>query len=171
MSINCDCPLNIEHCDHTLVKPNQSEQISFPNHPLLCLLLLARAPLLLLTSWRRWEKLKSLTRTRKNWSSWNSSWNLEPHFEYPNNHETFLSSRMDSQWDGLNAYFVYILPWDWDPDALERTCWQDQKVLNLLKGQALYYSKNHLKWRMEPEDSDLPDNELIEEVITDLCIK
>jgi hypothetical protein len=27
ITINCDCPLNIEHSDHTSVEPNQSEQL------------------------------------------------------------------------------------------------------------------------------------------------
>jgi hypothetical protein len=32
----------------------------------------------------------------------------------------------------------------------------------LLKGQALSYFEHHLMRRLEPEDSDVPDNQLIE---------
>jgi hypothetical protein len=38
----------------------------------------------------------------------------------------------------------------------------------LLKGQALSYFEHHLMRRLETEDSDIPDNELIELVLTDL---
>jgi hypothetical protein len=37
----------------------------------------------------------------------------------------------------------------------------------LLKGQALYYFEHHLMRRLEAEDSDVPDNELIELVLRD----
>jgi hypothetical protein len=35
----------------------------------------------------------------------------------------------------------------------------------LLKGQLIYYFEHHLRQRLEAEDSELPDNELIESVI------
>jgi hypothetical protein len=35
----------------------------------------------------------------------------------------------------------------------------------LLKGQSLFYFKHHLMRRLEAEDSDVPDNELIELVL------
>jgi hypothetical protein len=35
----------------------------------------------------------------------------------------------------------------------------------LLKGQALSYFKHHLRKRVESEDSDVPDNEVIELVL------
>jgi hypothetical protein len=38
----------------------------------------------------------------------------------------------------------------------------------LLKGQALSYFEHHLMRRLEAEDSDVPDNELIELVIEDV---
>jgi len=37
----------------------------------------------------------------------------------------------------------------------------------LLKGQALSYFKHHLRRRLEAEDSDIPDNDLLELVIRD----
>jgi hypothetical protein len=42
--------------------------------------------------------------------------------------------------------------------------------LTLLKGQALSYFENHLMRRMEAEDSDIPDNELIEIVLRDISL-
>jgi hypothetical protein len=38
----------------------------------------------------------------------------------------------------------------------------------LLKGQALSYFENHLMRRLEAEDSEVPDNELIVIVLRDL---
>jgi hypothetical protein len=40
----------------------------------------------------------------------------------------------------------------------------------LLKGQALYYFESHLRRRLETEDSEIPDNELIEIVLRELYI-
>jgi hypothetical protein len=41
----------------------------------------------------------------------------------------------------------------------------------LLKGQALSYFELHLKRRLETEDSDVPDNELIELVLRDVGLE
>jgi hypothetical protein len=41
----------------------------------------------------------------------------------------------------------------------------------LLKGQALSYFEHHLMWRLETEDSDVPDNELIELVLRDVGLE
>jgi hypothetical protein len=41
----------------------------------------------------------------------------------------------------------------------------------LLKGQALSYFEHHLMRRMEAVDSDVPDNELIELVLRDVCLE
>jgi hypothetical protein len=41
----------------------------------------------------------------------------------------------------------------------------------LLKGQALSYFVHHLKRRLETEDSDIPDNELIELVLRDVGLE
>jgi hypothetical protein len=41
---------------------------------------------------------------------------------------------------------------------------------NLLKGQALSYFEHHLMRRLEAEDSDVPDNQLIELVLRELDI-
>jgi hypothetical protein len=40
----------------------------------------------------------------------------------------------------------------------------------LLKGQALSYFEHHLSRRLEAEDSEVPDNELIELVLRELYI-
>jgi hypothetical protein len=40
----------------------------------------------------------------------------------------------------------------------------------LLKGKALSYFEHHLMRRLEAEDSDVPDNELIEQVLRELQI-
>jgi hypothetical protein len=42
---------------------------------------------------------------------------------------------------------------------------------NLLKGQALSYFEYHLIRRLEAEDSEVPDNELIELVLIDLGLE
>jgi hypothetical protein len=41
----------------------------------------------------------------------------------------------------------------------------------LLKGQALSYFEHHLMRRLEAEDSELPDNELIELVLRDVGLE
>jgi hypothetical protein len=41
----------------------------------------------------------------------------------------------------------------------------------LLKGQDLSYFENHLMRRLETEDSDVPDNELIELVLRDVGLE
>jgi hypothetical protein len=41
----------------------------------------------------------------------------------------------------------------------------------LLKGQALSYFEHHLMRRLEEEDSDVPDNELIELVLRDMGLE
>jgi hypothetical protein len=41
----------------------------------------------------------------------------------------------------------------------------------LLKGQALSYFEHHLMRRLEIEDSDVPDNELIELVLRDVGLE
>jgi hypothetical protein len=41
----------------------------------------------------------------------------------------------------------------------------------LLKGQALSYFEHHLMRRLETEDSDIPDNELIELVLRDVGLE
>jgi hypothetical protein len=41
----------------------------------------------------------------------------------------------------------------------------------LLKGQALYYFEHHLMRRLEAEDSDVTDNELIELVLRDVGLE
>jgi hypothetical protein len=41
----------------------------------------------------------------------------------------------------------------------------------LLKAQALSYFENHLRWRLEAEDSELPDNDLIELVLRDVGLE
>jgi hypothetical protein len=41
----------------------------------------------------------------------------------------------------------------------------------LLKGKALYYFEHHLRRRLEAEDSDIPDNKLIELVLRDVGLE
>jgi hypothetical protein len=63
------------------------------------------------------------------------------------------------------------LLWDWEPDAHEWTCGQDQDVLDFVEGQALSFFEHHLMRRLETEDSDVPDNELIELVFRDVGLE
>jgi hypothetical protein len=41
----------------------------------------------------------------------------------------------------------------------------------LLKGQTLSYFEHHLRRRLETEDSEIPDNEIIELVIRDVSLE
>jgi hypothetical protein len=49
--------------------------------------------------------------------------------------------------------------------------WQDQDILDFVEGQALYYFEHHLMKRLEAEDSEVPDNELIELVLRDVGLE
>jgi hypothetical protein len=42
---------------------------------------------------------------------------------------------------------------------------------NLLKSQILSYFEHHFRRRLEAEDSELPDNEHIEQVLSDICLE
>jgi hypothetical protein len=44
-------------------------------------------------------------------------------------------------------------------------------IWTLLKGQSLYYFEHHLMRRIEAEDSEVPDNELIEIVLRDVGLE
>jgi hypothetical protein len=44
-------------------------------------------------------------------------------------------------------------------------------IWTLLKGQALPYFEHHLMWRLEVEESDVPDNQLIELVLRDVGLE
>jgi hypothetical protein len=52
-----------------------------------------------------------------------------------------------------------------EPDDKTRIFW------TLLKGQALSYFEHHLLRRLETEDSEVPDNELIELVLRDVGLE
>jgi hypothetical protein len=44
-------------------------------------------------------------------------------------------------------------------------------IQTLLKGQVLYYFEHHLMKRLEAEDSDVPENDLIELVLRDVGLE
>jgi hypothetical protein len=44
-------------------------------------------------------------------------------------------------------------------------------IWTLLKGQALPYFEHHLMWRLEAEESDVPDNQFIELVLRDVGLE
>jgi hypothetical protein len=48
---------------------------------------------------------------------------------------------------------------------------KNRMIRTLLKGQALSYFEHHLMRRLEAEDSDVPDNELIELVLRDIGLE
>jgi hypothetical protein len=52
-----------------------------------------------------------------------------------------------------------------EPADKTRICW------TLLKGQALSYFEHHLMRRLEAEYSDVIDNELIEQVLSDVGLE
>jgi hypothetical protein len=61
------------------------------------------------------------------------------------------------------------LPWDWEPDAHGGTYWQEQDVSDFVEGSS--YFKHHVMRRLEAEDSEVPDNELIELVLRDVVLE
>jgi hypothetical protein len=67
------------------------------------------------------------------------------------------------------AIFKDGLQRDWEADAHEGIFWQDQDVSEFVEGPSLV-----LFWtssRLEAEDSDIPDNELIELVLRDIVLE
>jgi hypothetical protein len=63
------------------------------------------------------------------------------------------------------------LLWDSALEApLKEPADKSKMFRTLLKGQALYYFESHLRRRLETEDSEIPDNELIEIVLRELYI-
>jgi hypothetical protein len=84
--------------------------------------------------------------------------------------DTLLSSRMDAQMSGLCAYlfisyctFENLMPLK-KPDEKTRIFW------TLLKVQSFSYFEHHLRRRLGLEDSEVPNNYIIELVITELHI-
>jgi hypothetical protein len=63
------------------------------------------------------------------------------------------------------------LPWDWEPDAHEGTCWHDKDVPDFVEGSSLVLFENCLMRRLEAEDSDIPDHKLIELVLRDVGLE
>jgi hypothetical protein len=62
------------------------------------------------------------------------------------------------------------LPWDWEPDAHKGTCGQDQDVLDFVEGSSLVLFEHHFRV-LEAEDSDVPENELIELVLKNVGLE
>ena len=48
---------------------------------------------------------------------------------------------------------------------------KSKRLRTLLKGQALSYFEHHLRKRLDAEDSELPDNDLLELVIRDVGLE
>jgi hypothetical protein len=159
--IICDCPLNIEHCDHTSVEEFQSRQLPWVSFQILrCFAsFYAREPsppFLLFPRWRRWKKLMRLTRTSLNGSSWSFSWIQINQHQAPNTPNSLLSSRMDVpedwiKWVMSSREIENLIPMKEPADKI-------RMFRTLLKGQALSYFEHHLMRRLEAEDSDVPDN-------------
>jgi hypothetical protein len=55
--------------------------------------------------------------------------------------------------------------------AMKETADKSRMFQNLLNGQALSYFEHHLMRRLETEDSENPDNELIEQVLRDISLE
>jgi hypothetical protein len=79
--------------------------------------------------------------------------------------QKFTFSRIDTQRIGSIFYLLKnfcvienLMP---KKESTDKT----KIFLNLLKGQALSYFEHHLKRRLEAEDSELPDDKLIELVL------
>jgi hypothetical protein len=136
------------------VEKFQSRQwpwVSFPNLPLLCLLLCARTtspPFLSFTRCRRLKRLMGLTWTNISGSSWSFSWIQVTQLKVPSIANTFyllgwIPRGLDQLGDGL--------PRDCEPDALKGTFWQVQEVLDFLEGSSLVLfwssSKENIKGR------------------------
>jgi hypothetical protein len=142
-TINCYCPLSIEHFDHTSVEEFQSRQwpwVSFPNPPLLCRLMCARTPppFLLFPRWRRWTRLMGLTQTSLSGSSWIFSWIQTTQPEVPSTPDSLLSSKMDAQRIGSSWWWPSVRLRTWCPWRNLRTrpgcfrlCWRVKPYLSL----------------------------------------
>jgi hypothetical protein len=59
----------------------------------------------------------------------------------------------------------------WNKIQETKTSHKTRMFCTLLKGQALSYFEHHLMRRLEAEDSDVPDNELIELVLRDVGLE
>jgi hypothetical protein len=83
---------------------------------------------------------------------------------------TIFCPRMDANSRGVDKWVIafckieYLKPLK-EPDDKTRM------FRTLLKGQALSYFGHHLRTRLEAEDSELPDSELIEQVLIELYIE
>jgi hypothetical protein len=111
-----------------------------------------------------------LTRTSLSGSSWNFSWIQKTKLEAPSSPDSLLSSRMDEIPRGLDQWLMSfheienLMPMKEPGD-------KTRMFRTLLKGQALSYFEHHLIRRLEAEDSEHPDNELIELVLRDVGLE
>jgi hypothetical protein len=85
--------------------------------------------------------------------------------------DSLLSSRMDAQWIGSSAYLVMAFREIENLMPMKEPADKTRMFRTLLKGQALSYFEHHLIMKLEAEDSDAPDNELIELVLRDVGLE
>jgi hypothetical protein len=124
-TINCDFPLNIEHYYHIPVEPNQSSQwsrVSFPNPLLLCLHSFC---------------FQAKEKEHGWWASCGKNeWIKLEYLMDPYNPGSSIPNSLKFQWWSPRGVDQVgdDLPWYWELDAHEGTCWQDQDVSDFVEG-------------------------------------
>jgi hypothetical protein len=78
---------------------------------------------------------------------------------------------MDAQRIGSSAYLVMAFRDIENLMPMKESTDKTRMFWNLLKDQALSYFEHHLMRRLEAEDSDVSDNELIELVLRDVGLE
>jgi hypothetical protein len=112
-----------------------------------------------------------MTRTSLNGSSWSFSWIQTTQPEVPSTPNSLLSSRMDAQ--RIDDWIKWVMTFREIENlmSMKEPADKTRMFRTLLKSQALSYFEHHLMMRFETEDSDVPDNELIEVVFGDVCLE
>jgi hypothetical protein len=110
-----------------------------------------------------------LIQTSLSGSSWSFSWiqTIQP-LSTPH---SLLSSRMDAQRIGSSAYLVMTFREIENLMPMKEPADKTRMFQTLLKGKAFSYFEHHLMRRLEAEDSDVPDNELIQLVFRNVGLE
>jgi hypothetical protein len=140
MIINCDCPLNIEHCDHTSAAPNQSRQypwVSFLNLPLLCLFLCARTAHPYSFYFHGEEDYGPVADKTEFIKFGVPHGSRKPSFRL----KVLLTLYYLQAWMPTGVDQVGDnLPWDRENDDPEGTCWKEQDVLDFVSSLVLLWA-------------------------------
>jgi hypothetical protein len=167
-TINCDFTFKIEHCGHISIEPNQSEQLPWVNFRIFrCFACFYAQELTLLHSFC----FLGEEGRQGGWAWHIKDWVDQVGVPYgsrklSHGFQVLMTVCYLQGWTtrGLDQ-MVDGLPWDWEPDAHEGTCGQDQDASDFVEGPSLILFEHHLRRRLDAKDSVLPDNDLIELVL------